>query len=897
MQQGGWQPAKQHMEDYQLGELNVIVDVLLQVSDCVLAFSDNHILVNVWRRDTDAPLFFSEDFIGRSICDIPNIPFSAQLQQLIDTVNTTGKKASFDYSQITASQLTTYTVKGLVNSWKKGAVLTTIERHQTPVANAPVESEWVLALDSSSDGVWDINLETSGISFSDKWHANFEYAPEDITTISQWTARIHPDDLKASMKIIEAHLAGSIPFYHADIRIMGKDGNYRWVASKGVFISKGADGKPMRFIGTHTDINQQKIAEEKYHDTAALLAQLINNLPIGIALTGGDNKFIYANQMFCNIYDIAAGPESLVGSDIVAGIQERKRFFQDEETFVQKTLAHLAHQEPVLNEEWMLLDERILSRDYIPLSLYNNKSSSLWLFTDITNHKNTEKRFEDQRNFYENVLNRIPADIAVYDINHRYLFVNKHAFKNDELRKWMIGKTDIDYARYSNRPDSFFETRFAQMDNAVAKKEQIKNIEKLVAKDGTVGYHLRLLSPVFYDNGELEMIMAYGANITDLIVAQEAMKTSADTFASAFDYSGIGMAIVSPDGKWLDVNKVLCQLTGYTKDELLQLSFNDLTLPADVEKDRNLVIQLLRGELTTYSLEKRYISKEKRIILVSLTVSLVWNADKTPKFFIAQVVDITAKKELENEINRKNVTLEATKTSLINKINQLEELSHIIAHNLRGPANNIKMLSDVLITKHNPQATPAEKELSSAFSEPETIELIRESSVALVSSLDTLMKITEIKLNSEIPFDDCDICVLIQDITTQLQGIIFEKQAVFHVDLNPKNVKYPKAYLESILYNLISNSLKYSKPGVPPVITVKSRVVDERVQISVKDNGMGIDLNKYGSKMFKLNQVFHKGYDSKGVGLYITKTQIESFGGKIEVYSQINEGCEFVVTL
>ncbi len=885
------------MEELQTDGLSVIINVLLQVSDCVLEISDSHILTNVWNNTEDTSFFFTSKNIGSPITSLDHIPFKTQLTNLVSAFFQTGEKGAFNYSGITENNLTTYTIKGINSHPSTGYMLATIERHSSPLSKGPVESEWVMALDSSSDGVWDINLETSTISFSEKWHRNFKYAANEITTINQWTALVHPDDLKALINIIEAHFAGTIPFYHADIRIMQKDGNYRWVASKGVFISKGADGKPMRFIGTHTDINQQKIAEEKYHDTAALLAQLINNLPIGIALTGGDNRFIYANQMFCNIYEIAAGPESLVGTDIVTGIQEWKRFFINQEAFVQKTMENLANQTPSLNEEWMLEDERILNRDYIPLSLYNKKSCSLWLLTDITNHKNTEKRFEDQRNFYENVLNCIPADIAVYDINHRYLFVNRHAFKNDELRRWMIGKTDIDYARYSNRPDSFFETRFAQMDNAVAKREQIKNIEKLIAKDGTVGYHLRLLNPVFYENGELEMIMAYGANITDLIVAQEAMKTSADTFASAFDYSGIGMAIISPDGKWLDVNKVLCQLTGYVKDELLQLNINDITHPADVEKDRNMIVQLLRKELTTYSQEKRYISKEKKIILVSLTVSLVWNPDKTPKFFIAQVVDITAKKELENEINRKNVTLEATKTSLVNKINQLEELSHIIAHNLRGPANNIKMLSDVLITKHNPQATEAERELSAAFSEPETIELIRESSVALVSSLDTLMKITEIKLNSEIPFDDCDVCILIQEITTQLQGIIFEKQAAFHVDLHPKNVKYPRAYLESILYNLISNSLKYSKQGIPPVITIKSRIVDDRVQISVKDNGMGIDLNKYGSKMFKLNQVFHKGYDSKGVGLYITKTQIESFGGKIEVHSELNEGCEFVVTL
>jgi PAS domain S-box-containing protein len=886
------------MEENEKIGLDVIVDVLLQVSDCVLEISENQTLANFWHTDTWTDLFFTPADVDRNMATLDHVPFRDQIISLTQTVQSTGKKSGFDYSGVTATNIVTYSIKGLCIHPQKGYTLITIERQSTPKPITPVKSEWVLALESSSDGVWDINLETSQISFTEKWHHNFGYSASEIKTIAEWTSLIHPDDLQAAMKIIEEHFIGRTPFYHSDIRIRDKhDGSYRWIASKGVFVSKGVDGKPMRFIGTHTDIHQQKIVEEKYHETAALLSKLINNLPIGIALTGADNKYIFVNKMFCEIYDLKVEPEALIGTDIIEGIQHRKQFFVDEEKFLQQSFALITNNEPSIGEEWLLKDERILSRDFIPFSLFNNKTCGLWLLTDITNHKNTEKRFEDQRNFYESILNYIPADIAVFDINRRYLFVNRHAFKNDELRRWMIGKTDIDYARYSNRPDSFFETRFAQYDNAVAQKKQIENIETLTAKDGTVGYHLRLMSPVFYENGELEMVLAYGANITDLIVAQEAMKTSADIFTSAFDYSGIGMAIVSPDGKWSDVNKALCKLTGYEKEELLQLSFNDLTYPADVEKDRNQIIQLLKGELSTYNIEKRYISKEKRIALVSITVSLVCNPDKTPKFFIAQVVDITAKKELENEINRKNVTLEATKTSLVNKINQLEELSHIIAHNLRGPANNIKMLTDVLLSKLNPMATDAEKEMNNAFTETETINLIQESSAALVNSLGTLMKITEIKLNREIPFDDCDVYALAQDVISQLQTIIYEKQAVFHFDFNRQIIKYPKAYLESILYNLISNALKYNIPGVAPIIHLQSRMENDKVQIIVKDNGMGLDLKRYGDKVFKLNQVFHKGYDSKGVGLYITKTQIESFGGTIEVHSQLNEGCEFVVTL
>jgi signal transduction histidine kinase len=110
-------------------------------------------------------------------------------------------------------------------------------------------------------------------------------------------------------------------------------------------------------------------------------------------------------------------------------------------------------------------------------------------------------------------------------------------------------------------------------------------------------------------------------------------------------------------------------------------------------------------------------------------------------------------------------------------------------------------------------------------------------------------------------------------------------------------IRYPKVFLESIIYNLLSNALKYYSPSRIPEILLRTYEEDGRVKLSVKDNGLGIDLVKYGNKLFQLNQVFHKHNNSKGVGLYITKAQIESFGGTIQVKSRENEGSEFIVTL
>jgi PAS domain S-box-containing protein len=364
------------------------------------------------------------------------------------------------------------------------------------------------------------------------------------------------------------------------------------------------------------------------------------------------------------------------------------------------------------------------------------------------------------------------------------------------------------------------------------------------------------------------------------------------TFKSAFDFSGIGMALVSPEGNILDVNNAFCNFIGYTKPELLEFNFLELGHPDDNENDNTLLNRMLTNVLNYYSLEKRYISKKNTILWGMHTVSKVCNDNGTLEFYVLQVVDITHRKTLTDELNRKNSELEAIRTGLINRINQLEELNNIIAHNLRGPANNVSLLIGMLKDSVDEKDAPG-----SRLEMTDIVNYLEEGSNSLLNSLNTLMEVVQISMSKDIPFEVCDVYEIVHEILDQLNSTIFETGAFVQFDMGVPKISYPKVFFESIIYNLLSNSLKYISPDRIPDILIKTYEEDGKIKISVKDNGLGIDLVKYGSKIFKLNQVFHKHPNSKGVGLYITKAQVESFGGTITVKSRENEGSEFIVTL
>src|SRR3984893_7133248 len=121
-------------------------------------------------------------------------------------------------------------------------------------------------------------------------------------------------------------------------------------------------------------------------------------------------------------------------------------------------------------------------------------------------------------------------------------------------------------------------------------------------------------------------------------------------FQSAFEFAAIGMALVSPEGKWLRVNRAICEITGYTEAELLERTFQDITHPDDLEEDLENVRKMLAGEIDTYQMEKRYYHKNGSIVWILLSVSLVRTKSGEPLFFIGQIQDITRQKKSEEQL-------------------------------------------------------------------------------------------------------------------------------------------------------------------------------------------------------------------------------------------------------
>jgi PAS domain S-box-containing protein len=375
------------------------------------------------------------------------------------------------------------------------------------------------------------------------------------------------------------------------------------------------------------------------------------------------------------------------------------------------------------------------------------------------------------------------------------------------------------------------------------------------------------------------------------VALPRAGSTLADYFNSTFDFAGIGIAILNLDGRILDVNSALCNFTGFSRSELIKADFLEIGHPEDKENDQLMLRKMSDGRVNFYSLEKRYVSKQRRILWGKHTLSKVYSKSGEHLSYILQIIDVTRKREVINLLSCRDAEIDAIRATLIHKIAQIEELNRIIAHNLRGPANNVSLLVDMIKEKHiGRESTGLVLEME------EIISYLEEGSTALTSSLNTLTEIAHLSINKDISFDKCDVAEIIGKVLHHFSTAIYEKAAVVTLDISVPVIDYPRVFLESIVHNLVGNAIRYSSADRVPEITVKTAMADGKIQLSVTDNGLGIDLIKYGTKIFKLNQVFHKEIGNKGVGLYMTRAQVESLGGKITVKSQVNQGAHFVIT-
>jgi two-component system, chemotaxis family, CheB/CheR fusion protein len=406
----------------------------------------------------------------------------------------------------------------------------------------------------------------------------------------------------------------------------------------------------------------------------------------------------------------------------------------------------------------------------------------------------------------------------------------------------------------------------------IQRGETIDDFETIhITKDGQQVVVALTISPVRDRDGAVPGAATIARDITARKHAEATLHEIDQRFRSAFDAAAIGMALVGLDGRFLQVNRSMSEIVGFSEDELLGLTFQVITHPIDLEADLILIQQLLDGEVPSCSLEKRYFHKDGRIVWTLLSVSLVRNDSGEPLYFVSQIQDVTRAREAER---------------------LRDEFVSTVSHELRTPLTSISGYVDLLLDG-------ADGEVSGTTEHFLTI--VQQNGRRLIALVNDLLDMSRIDAGQiGLQREEVNLAAQLHEVATAFAPQVAAKRQTLRLEL-PEPLPPIWADVQrsaQIFTNLVSNAHKYTPEG--GAITVVAVTEVDAVRIHIVDTGIGLseeEQERLFTRFFRAGHRAARAERGTGLGLAITRALVELHGGTISVRSERDRGSTFIVTL
>jgi PAS domain S-box-containing protein len=289
---------------------------------------------------------------------------------------------------------------------------------------------------------------------------------------------------------------------------------------------------------------------------------------------------------------------------------------------------------------------------------------------------------------YRAIIESAPEAIVVYT-PERFLFLNKFAAEQlGSDTASLVGRPILDFVHPDSVPVVVERIRSVLQSGEAGGPIDVR----FVALDGTVIPAEVVSVPIIFEGQQA--FLGLIRDTSKRAGMERALRESEERFGNAFHFSPHGMAFVGPNGSWLKANRALCEMLGYSEEELLQRRFSDVTHPEDVSNDVEQLRRLVAGEISSDHRIKRYVRKDGRVIWVSLAVSAVHDAEGAPSYFIGQIQDITRDREMEEQRAHAERLAGITETTIA------------VAHEMNNVLTVLMMNSEFLANDASPEEMP-----------------------------------------------------------------------------------------------------------------------------------------------------------------------------------------------
>jgi len=627
------------------------------------------------------------------------------------------------------------------------------------------------------------------------------------------------------------------------------------------------------------EVDEHRRAKETLSSEERLLNNLIAATPDHIYFKDRESRFIRVNEGFARRIGFANPSAAQGKTDFdVFGNEHASQAYADEKRII-------ATGQPVINkeerEDWKDGHVAWVSTTKLPMRDSAGKIVGIMgISRDITERKMADEALRRSREEFKDLFDNAPVGFHEVDAEGRLVRIN-----NTELK--MLGYTADELLgqfvwKISAEEETSRRAALAKLGGELPPPQGFERVFR--RKDGSAFPVLIMDRILKREDGAILGIRAAVQDITEDKQAQEALRESQERFSTAFEHAPMGMALVSLDGRWLQVNRALCDLLGYSEAELLARTFQDITHPEDLEASLENKRKLLAGGIRSCHLEKRYLHARGSPVTTLLNVSLVRDSQGRPRHFIAQIQDLTEHKRLEAQLFQSQ------------KMETVGRLAGGIAHEFNSLMTAIIGQSELLLGD-----LPAEGPLVTSATE------IRQAAGQAARLTQQLLAYGRRQVLQPEILDLNHVLAGMDDILPRLMGTDVAVRII--PAAAPKAVKADAGQIEQVILNMAMNAREAMPHGGELVLATSSVTIHQEnlglgpelrpgdyVMLAITDTGTGMteEVKKRVFEPFFTTKGVGKG---AGLGLATCHGIIKQSGGHINVHSKPGAGTTFQIFL
>jgi PAS domain S-box-containing protein len=728
--------------------------------------------------------------------------------------------------------------------------------------------------------VWTTDAQGMITYLNQRWQEYTDEAGQRLASNSLWHHQLHPDDrLRAQQRWQEALQSGQP--YECEYRLRSRTGHYRWFLAQALPV-RNAAGEVEQWFGTCTNIDEQKRTQLVLAEKDQQLQYIVGEVPALLAtLLGPHHVVSFINGNF----------NRFLGGNVHLGqtAQTAAPWFEEQGLLAILDEVYTSGEPASGNEQLVLMptgpsgSAQEFYFDFVCRPLRNehqNMQGILVFAVDVTDRVLARRRMEDldaelhrQDELLRQMLESLPQMTSIIgpDGNLEYASPQWYAYTGQTL-------DDLPHALQSALHPTDVALSAALFAQAQVTRQGYSQEIRLRNQHGQYRWHLNRMVPAINNEGELYRWYGTSTDIHEQRLLAEELRRSEEQFRFLAETIPAIVWTARPDGNIDYINSRWPDCTGVPVEQTLREGWTSLIHNEEVEDSMAQYKHSIQtGE--NLSMESRLLDvRTGRYRWYLHRAYALRNSENTIVRWFGTTTDIDDYKRVQQRLEERNAELTRTNQDL-------DYFVYTASHDLKQPINNMAGIFQELVR-------------TASFHDPDAAKLVSMFEKALHQIYGTIHDLSELvqvqKLRHEVPLELVELAPLVQEVLISIAEPLELQKAEVTLDFSAVPVlPFVRPNLQSVLYNLLSNALKYASPERRPKVHLSAILENDQPVLLVQDNGLGIDLARYGSEMFQMFRRFHDHVPGSGMGLYLVNRIVQSHGGRISVESRVGEGTTF----